>query len=245
MYRLWLSCDGLVDTLLVRLTRFRTHPPFESFDALVSELTTQPDSRRLPALQSTTTKGDEKAVGSDTALSWTTRPLSKSFTSLVSTAPVQTTGWEEEDDPIAAALGVQSPRLSRTVTLPVLPYASATLSRSPSASPNFSYSSFSPSMSPSFGCSISMLDSPTPSPPSRPTLPFLVGGVSLSPCPPLTRSVSAQSGMAVEAGRPGSRQLKRLCTRSDILLDSMSPEDVLPRRLQQPQVSMVREEDES
>ena len=247
MYRLWVLCDGLVDSLLVRLARLKAHPPFDTFDTLVAELLAQQDGRRLPALQSATGRADEKAASSDIATAgWIARsPPSKLGTLSLSAAAaaVQTSVWDEEDDAIAAALGVQSPRLSRTATLPVLPYTSATRSRSPSASPTLS---ISPSMSPSFDyTTLSLPGSPTPSPPTRPMLPFLAA-MSPSSCPLLTRSVSAQSAVVGAGGRPCSRQLQRSWTRNE-MMECGSPDEELPARrlLQHSQVSMVREEEEN
>ena len=236
MYRLWLLCDGLVDSLLVRLARFKTHPPFASFGALIDELAKY-DSRRLPSLTSFHSRNDEKTVmaGSDNAAAWgSPASLVNSIASVTVQRPTSEWGEDEEEDLLAAAFGVQSPRLSRTSTLPALhspsvspslPYrrsASPALSSSPSASPTLAYTALSKPSS--------------PSPHTRSLLP-LVAPVTLTSCPPLVRSVSAHSGLAVEAvERPHSRQQRewqRSWTRSDLLQDGTP----------QPQVNAVREED--
>ena len=232
MYRVWLCCDGLVDSLLVRLARLKGHQPFHSLDALVEHVTTQYDNRRLPALP---LPSNTKQHDDNTTSPWTVqRQLAKTAVP-----------WEQEqdeEDAMAAALGVQSPRLTRMATLPAMPYLSAMGSRSPSMSPTLS---LSPSQSPSLGYSTLSLDcSPTPSPPIRPMLPFLAG-MPLTASPPLLRSVSAQSVMGVtEAGRPSSRQRQQWWTHAETAMEGISLSEALPPRRLQPQISAVREEQE-
>ena len=239
MFRLWLSCDGLVDSLLLRLTRLKPHARFETLGALVADLTAQHDSRRLPALQ----------VDEGRPPEWSEQrhggAVGRAITiegSLVATVARAGAEWRMGGGGTRWPLSWACSRPGYRVqgALPALAYMSTT--RSPSASPTLS---FSPSMSPSFHyTALSQPSSPTPSPPSRAMLPLLTA------MPPLTRSVSAQSSVTAvvrsEAGRPFSRQRQRSWTRSDVMLDSVSLDEVVPvRRLQQPQVSMVREEDES